>query len=324
MILKSFTTYFSVKTLIMKKRYLTSLFSVCMLASTITGYTQVVKPDSTSNWKKKTYFGINFNQASFSSNWKGGGVSSIGFNGLFNLKANYAKNRNKWDNEIDMQYGFIKNDGQGNRKTLDRLFLDSKYGYVLNAKWDLFSSLNFLSQFSPGFIYGVDPVTNAETEDLISDIFAPAFITSSWGAAYHPTSYFKLLISPFSPRVTLVNDNNGRFDAVDVARPYGVLVGEDTRFEWLAFQLVADFNKDIATNVNLKWRYMLFANYETLEAKTIDHRVDLMLTAKVNRFLNVNLGGVLIYDYDQDTAVQLSQLFNIGFNYSIQNYAEKK
>ncbi|HRG10583.1 MAG TPA: hypothetical protein PLJ08_18550, partial [Cyclobacteriaceae bacterium] len=158
---------------------------------------------------------------------------------------------------------------------------------------------------------------------LISDVFAPAFVTSAWGFEYKPADYFKLNLSPFSPRVTIVADNNGRFDAVSPINPYGVLVGENTRFEWLAFQMAADFNKDIAENINLKWRYVMFANYETLEAKTIDHRLDLNLTAKVNKFVNVSLGGILLYDFDQDSGVQLSQAFSLGVLYTFQNFSDK-
>jgi hypothetical protein len=58
--------------------------------------------------------------------------------------------------------------------------------------------------------------------------------------------------------------------------------------------------------------------------KTIDHRLDLMLNAKVNQFITVGLGGILLYDYDQDTGAQVSQVFNLGFAYSIQNYEEPK
>ncbi|MBX2968483.1 MAG: DUF3078 domain-containing protein [Cyclobacteriaceae bacterium] len=280
---------------------------------------QIVKPDTTSNWKKRLIFNVNFNQAAFSSNWKAGGINSVGLNGAFNYKAYYAKDKITWDNEIDFLYGFVNNSGQGFRKTLDRMFFDTKVGYKLSDKWDLFTSLNFLSQFTEGYRYNDD-----DSEDLISDILAPAFITSAWGLQYKPVPYFKVRIAPFAPRVTILRDNNGRFDAVDPARPYGVVLGESTRFEWLAFQATADFDKDIAKNLNLKWRYMLFANYETLEAKTIDHRLDLMLTAQVNKFISVGLGGILLYDFDQDDGVQLSQSFNFGFRYSFQNYEEKK
>lgn len=131
-------------------------------------------------------------------------------------------------------------------------------------------------------------------------------------------------LSPFTPRITIVRDNNGRFDAISTTAPYGVETGYDTRFEWWAFQLLADFNKDIFQNVNLKWRYMMFANYETLSSNNIDHRLDLTLAAKVGRFFNVNFGIIALYDSDQADGIQLNQLFNIGFLYSFQNFEEKK
>ena len=68
----------------------------------------------------------------------------------------------------------------------------------------------------------------------------------------------------------------------------------------------------------------MFANLETIEPKTIDHRLDVNFTAKVNRFITVGLGGILLYDYDQDDGVQLSQALTIGFAYSFQNFEEPK
>jgi hypothetical protein len=297
------------------------LLAVLLLGSQV--HAQIVKPDSTTHWKKKVVFGLNFNQAAFSENWKAGGVNSIGLNGLFNFKAGYAKGKATWDNEVDLLYGYVNNDGQGFRKTLDRIFLDTKYGYKINDKWNAFTSLNFLSQFTKGYKYEKDAVTNLENELLISDIFAPAFITSAWGVEYKPVSYFNIRMAPFAPRVTIVSDPV-RFTKTVSPTPYGVDSTSTTRFEWLAFQLLADFNKDIAKNINLKWRYMMYANYETLEAKTIDHRLDLIITAKVNQFINVNLGGILLYDFDQDSGLQWTQLFNIGFSYSFQNFTDKK
>jgi hypothetical protein len=283
---------------------------------------QVVKPDSLSNWKKKFAFNLNVNQAAFSSNWKGGGVNSLGLNGLLNYKANYSKNRDSWDNEIGLLYGFVDNSGQGFRKTVDRIFLDTKYGYKLSDNWGLFTSLNFLSQFDKGYKYEKD-ANGVEQGLLISDFMAPAFITFAVGLEYHPVEYFSVRISPFAPRVTIVNDPE-RFVTTVGPEPYGVVPPDETRYEWLAFQLLAEFDKDIATNLNLKWRYLMFANYETFDMKTVDHRLEVMLNAKVNRFITVGLGGILLYDYDQDSGAQVSQVFNLGFAYSFQNYEEPK
>jgi hypothetical protein len=285
-------------------------------------HAQVVKPDSTTFWKRKLLFNFNVNQASFSSNWKAGGINSIGLNSTFNYKLNYKKNRDSWDNEVDLLYGFVNNAGQGFRKTTDRIFVDSKYGYQLSKNWDLFTSLNFLSQFSKGFKYEND-ASNVEQRLLISDFLAPAFVTAALGFEYHPVEYFKLRLSPLAPRLTIVQDPR-RFTKTVGPEPYGVDSTKTTRFEWVAFQMLAEFNKDIAPNMNLKWRYLLYANYETFDLKTIDHRFDLTLTAKVTKFITVSLGGLLIYDYDQDSGVQLSEALSIGFAYSFQNYVEPK
>jgi len=307
----------------MKKTYVIFCLGIVFLATLQSATAQIVKVDSLSNWKKAFKAGLNLNQASFSSNWKGGGVNSIGFNTLINFRANYKKGVHSWDNEIDLLYGSINSEGQGYRKTNDRIYLDTKYGRALSSTWDLFTALNFQSQFAKGYKYETNAL-GVETESLISAFLAPAFITATLGFEYHPAEYFKLRLAPLAPRVTIVQNNDGRFAAVDPLKPYGVDVGETTRYEWLAFQMLADFNKDIAKNLNLKARYLMFANYETLELKTIDHRLDLNLTASVNRFINVSIGGILLYDYDQDLGAQISQAFSLGAAYSFRNYEEKK
>ena len=274
--------------------------------------------DSLRFWKKKFSFGLNFNQASFSSNWKAGGVSSIGLNTGLVYKADYKKGKIKWDNEIDFLFGFVNSSGLGYQKTQDRLYLDTKFGLDLNDKWSLFSALNLLSQFANGH-----HVVNDSTKNLISDFFAPAFITSTWGMEYMPVSYFKLRISPFSPRITFVQDPQ-RFVATVAPNPYGVQPPSSYRTEWLAFQLLADFHKALSENVNLKWRYVLFANYETFSLRTIDHRIDLQLSARINKFLQMGMGGIFLYDFDQDPGAQISQMFTLGFLYSYQNYKEEK
>jgi len=298
------------------------LFVVVQLLLIQLADAQIVKIDSLTNWKKAFKVGLNLNQASFSSNWKAGGVNSLGFNTLLNYRLNYKKDKHSWDNEVDLLYGSINNSGQGYRKTNDRIFLDTKYGWALSPTWDLFAALNFQSQFVDGYKYDKDAL-GVETRSLISGFLAPAFLTSSFGFEYHPVDYFKLRLSPLAPRLTIVRDNDGRYDSVDPLKPYGVAVGQDTRYEWLAFQMLAEFNKDIAKNMNLKARYLMYAKYQTLEAKTIDHRLDVTLTASVNRFINVSLSGILLYDYDQDTGAQISQAFSLGAVYAFRNFEEK-
>ncbi|HMQ00236.1 MAG TPA: DUF3078 domain-containing protein [Cyclobacteriaceae bacterium] len=267
-------------------------------------------------WKRKLIFSFNFNQSAFSSNWKAGGINSVGFNSLLNYKANYKKDNNSWNNEFDFLYGFVNNEGQGYRKTLDRVFIDSRYGRKVNEKWDMTIAGNFITQFTAGYNYATEP------ELLISDLFAPAFLTASVGFENKPNDFFRVRLSPFAPRITIVRDVE-RFITAESPTPFGVQPGENARYEWLAAQILAEFNKDIVENVNLKWRYILFANYEELAFNKLDHRLDLNITAKIAKYFNVSLGAIMLYDFDQDDKVQYSQAFSFGFLYTLQNFAEK-
>ena len=301
------------------KIHLRTLGFLCLLITSFTSFGQEepsTQPD-TLIWKKKLNFALNLNQASFSSNWKAGGINAFGFNTLFNYVANYARDRHSWDNDVDLAFGFVNNSGQGYRKTIDRIYLDTKYGYELGDIWGLFTSFNFLSQFAKGYNYTEDDV-----ESLVSAPFAPAFVTGAVGLEYHPVDYFKVRIAPFAPRITLVRQSP-RFVQSVGPEPYGVDPPENIRFE-LGAQLLAEFDKQLYENINLKWRYLMYANYEALEARRLDHRLDLDFVAKVGKYINVGLGGILLYDYDQDTEAQLSQVFSIGFLYTFQNYVEPK
>lgn len=299
-----------------------SFFLLLALTYFLSVDAQIIKIDTLTHWKKTFRAGLNLNQAAFSSNWKAGGVNSIGFNALLNYKANYKKDNHSWNSEIDLLYGMVNNAGQGYRKTLDRIFLDTKYGRAINNKWDFSASANFLSQFAGGETYAKDK-QNRDSATLISDAFAPAYLTAALGFEYHPVPYFKLRLSPFSPRVTYVNNVN-RFVTAANPTPYGVKSGETTRIQWFAFQALAEFDKDIAKNLNLKWRYIMFLDYEKLQFERIDHRLDLTMTARVGKFVTTSLGFIGMYFYDQDKSFQTSQALNIGLAYTFQNFEEKK
>ncbi|WP_151089077.1 DUF3078 domain-containing protein [Hymenobacter baengnokdamensis] len=273
--------------------------------------------DTIRYWATSLKAGVNANEALLSDNWKGGGASSVGVSLLFNRKANYHRGRHSWDNEADFLYAGQYAKGLGYRKTTDRLWLDTKYGHDLTPHWGLFVALNALSQFAPGFDYSGDPTR------LISSFLAPAYITNAYGAEYHPNARFKLRLSPFAPRLTVVRDAD-RFRTLPTDVVYGVNPGHNTRWEVLAAQILAELDQPLGPNANLKARYVLFANYETLSFDKISHRLDLTITAKVNRLLSVSFGTIVIYDYSQAAAVQYSQNLALGILLSREHPANAK
>src|SRR5690606_15175380 len=179
---------------------------------------------------------------------------------------------------------------------VDRLFIDSKYGYKLSDAWRMYSSLNFQTQFAPGYQYNED----GNREAKISNLMAPAYLTSSWGFEYQLAEFFWMRIGPFSPRLTFVLDE-------DLQGNFGVDPGESVRYEWLAFQLVSELNRNLRENLNLRARYEFFANYSEIALKRFDHRLEFVFTSSVTRLLNVNLGAILLYDIDQIDGLQVSE-----------------
>ncbi|MBY5949847.1 DUF3078 domain-containing protein [Algoriphagus marincola] len=282
-----------------------TLFIFCFSSSLL--FAQEETPKDTTYWLKEIAGGINLNQGSFSSNWTGGGVNSVALGFYLNGRANYKKDKWTWDNTMDFIYGIVKNQDEDARKSNDRIFLDSKVGYNISDRWNLFTSLNFLSQFAPGYDFSDGNRT------LISKFANPAYLTSSWGLEYKPNSEFMLRLSPFSPRFTFVTDTDLY---LTVPENYGVPIGDKVRSEWLAFSSLLEWNKKLSENVTLLIRHQMFVNYETLAFDAIDHRLDVALTAKVSNLINVSLTSLSIYDLDQDDKIQFSQGLALGISFS--------
>ena len=94
------------------------------------------------------------------------------------------------------------------------------------------------------------------------------------------------------------------------------------RYEWLAFQLVSELNRNLRENLNLRARYEFFANYSEIALKRFDHRLEFVFTSSVTRLLNVNLGAILLYDIDQIDGLQVSEALSVGLLYQISTLKE--
>ena len=261
-------------------------------------------------WRNWVSFGVNMNQATFSENWRGGGVNSIAVGAQTNFKTEYTKEERSFVTEVILQYGKLKNKGQLQRKTNDRIYWDNKVALKLSKHWSFFGSVNFESQFDKGFSYKKDS-NGDEVPTIISRFMSPGYLTESIGFEYKTPKSFWLRIGTGTARQTFVLDKD-----LYLTNPknFGVTPGKTFRNE-LAFQLVTNFEKDIATNVNLKSRYSMFANYEQL--RNIDQRLDITLQAKVNRVVNVSIAGIAVYDDDASTRIQASQALSLGVMFKI-------
>jgi hypothetical protein len=278
----------------------------------------VVISSKVNYWRTSTSIGINLNQASFSNNWTGGGVNSLAVGGLVNYKADYVKDSYSYSSELNLQYGKIKNKDQLQKKTTDRIFWDNKVAFQLSRTWYFYGSLTFESQFDNGFSYDTDPFGN-ERATIISKFMSPGYLTESIGLEYKPVKYFSTRIGLGTAKQTFVLANDeitaaarARDSAVVITDNYGVPIGDTFKNE-AAFQITANLDKDIMPNVNLKARYNLFMPYN--EINYTSHRLDVTLTAKVNRLINVSITGVGLYDRNITAKIQGSQTLALGFGF---------
>lgn len=281
----------------------------------------------TSYWQRSFSGGINFNQTSF-SNWSGGGVNSIALGGVIAARALYEKGKTSWDNTADLQLGYVSQLGV-TRKSADQIIIISVLGHQIAPKWDVFISGTFNTYFAPGYRY--DKLPTDQTRLRVSNFFSPAQLTIAAGIAYKPTDWFALRMSPIAPRFTFLSDQTVRVrqDATTglyVPDPtqtvYGVEPGKSSRTEWLAFQLQAALNRNLTENISINARYQLFTEYSHFD--NINHRLDLLLTAKINRYLNTTFGLIALYNKDFSSELQIQQTLAIGLVYNLSTFRKKK
>jgi hypothetical protein len=148
----------------------------------------------------------------------------------------------------------------------------------------------------------------------ISNFFSPAFLTESIGFEWKPKPYFGMVFSPGAIRQTIVTDNGVREKnptTGELQSAYGVAVGSKFRNDFALIQIVSNFDKDIAKNINLKLRHQVFINASSLEH--IDNRVDVKVAAKINKYFSATFDLIVLYDDDLSTKIQQARNLGLGF-----------
>jgi hypothetical protein len=278
----------------------------------------VVVDEKVNYWKTTTAIGFDVNQGAFSKNWKAGGVNSLAVGGMLNYKTAYSKESYSFTSEVRLEYGKVKNKDQLQKKTRDRIFWDNKGGLQLSKSWYFFGSVTFESQFDRGYAYKRN-AEGREEQFLISKFMSPGYLTESIGFEYKPVSYFSTRIGTGTAKQTFMLDtavinlafNKGNYGL----RPPTADRPAQTFRNELAFQVTSTFDKQIFTNVFLYARYNMFIPYDR-KLEHVDHRLDVTLKSKINKFMNVTINGVGLFDKDADEEVQASQNLSLGFGFT--------
>jgi hypothetical protein len=316
----------------MKTKLISLLILLIILSLTSSG--QVTEPektlrtvsaDTTIGWKTGGVFSVNLAQTSL-TNWSSGGQNSVAINGLFSAFAKYTNKKSSWDNSLDLGYGLLKQGTSSDlMKTDDKIDLLSKYGRQAFDKFYYAVLFNFKTQMSPGYKY-------PDTENKISDLFAPASITLAIGLDYKPNSYFSAFIAPLTLKSTFVTDKK-----LSDLGAFGVTPGENTLSEFGGYARVIysrnDFKNELLKNVSFTTKIDLFSNY-IKNPQNIVISWETLLAFKINKFLSASIITHLMYDdkiqIPDDingngiletgesirSKVQFKEILGVGFSYN--------
>ncbi|MFT3936871.1 MAG: DUF3078 domain-containing protein [Chitinophagaceae bacterium] len=243
-------------------------------------------------WKVGGLFNFTFGQTSL-SNWAAGGDDlTINVNGVLNLHAFYLKDRNMWDNNLDLGLGYVKTTSLGSRKSNDIINLTSKYGYQLTptSKWFVGILGDFRTQFAPGFNY-----PTSDYSYKISQFMSPGYGLISLGFDYKPNKDFSLFLSPITSRWVIVTAKGlDTLNPTQKGGAYGVPLGKTTLNQIGAY-LSATYNKEIVKNVVYKGKLDLFSDYKN-KPENINVYMTNFLSANIIKNFSFTVGLDVIYD----------------------------
>jgi hypothetical protein len=266
------------------------------------------------NWKQGGMYNFYLSQSSL-SNWAAGGDNfNMAINSFFNYYTLFKKDRHGWDNNFDVNLGFIQSTSLGGRKNDDRLDLLSKYGYKIDTTgvWYLSGLFNFRSQFFDGYSFGTTPV-------FTSSLLSPAYIILSAGLDYKPDNTLSIFFSPVTSRTTLVLN-----EKLSALGKYGVEPGQKINRETGLF-ITVNYNNTIAPNVTYRGRADFFSNYYN-QPENINLYMTNLFTFKIFKNLSATYNLDLIYDdkirifgpLKKSPGLQLKSIIGIGYTKTLQ------
>ncbi|MDY3978695.1 MAG: DUF3078 domain-containing protein [Tidjanibacter sp.] len=235
-----------------------------------------------SPWTLKGTASINASQMSL-SNWAAGGDPTIAGDAALTYSADYKKGVSLWQNRLELAYGLNRTESNGMRKTNDKIFLSSSYGYKVAESLYVSALAKFNTQFADGFDYATNPRT------LTSGFMAPAYISTGLGIIWTPKAWFSVNASPATWRGTIV-------DVASLRPIYGLEADQKMKNEF-GGNVVLEAKGTILKELTAYSRLNLFSNY-LKEPQNVDVDWTLQLSLKINKWLSASLSMHAIYDDD--------------------------
>jgi hypothetical protein len=282
-------------------------------------------------WEVINEFDLQLSEVAF-VNWNAGGDNAISALGKLLFERNYKFRYFKWDNSMEMRFGWNAQEGRQWRKTDDAIRVSSTLGYQQDtiSNWYFSAKANFNTQFANGYKY-------PDRSTPISRFMAPGYLFLGAGISYIPKEKkFNLYLSPLTFKGTFVLDqdlaNQGAFGVrpavLDAAG--NVLVPGDQLYTELGILVTNIWEFPVAQNITYDHNLALYTDYLN-NFGNIDIDWQVRLKFQVNDFISATVQAHIIYDddilFDREVAddgtvldpgvprIQLRQQLGIGITY---------
>ena len=263
------------------KRIITFCAALMMVATVATA--QEEKAENGGAWSSSTTPALKVSEQLF-NNWSKSGNSTFDVTATFFGNYKYTHPKYVWDNIADLAYGYAWQDldpegvlFETRRKSNDKIDLTSALSWNAYKGWGASFTANLKTQFGRGYEYDGVGQAAEENKQLVSDFFAPAYLTTALSFEYKKTDW-SVSLSFLTGKTTFVcndwfiinglnygviqndpDDPKKPFDPADsttyknIKNAYFAL-GSYVRFQYL--------KKDIVPNLDLYARLELFYDYQ--------------------------------------------------------------
>jgi len=252
-------------------------------------------------WYPKAVAGLNISQIAF-DHWSQGGENTLTWIVNFNGSLNYFSS-DGWEfkNSLILSYGRSKSESQGYRTNENEFYLTSVLSKHIGWAVDPFFSNGVQTSITTGYLYPQNvPVA-------VVDFFDPAYVTQSMGFTYNKSKVFDTRLG-IALQETFDNKYRQYTNDTSVTRAKAFKL--DTGIE-----SVSNVQFVIAENVKMQSSLRLFTRFESLDVW--DVRWETIITGKINSFLNMNFGYLIVYQKDQSLYTQRKEGLNVGFVYTL-------
>lgn len=251
-------------------------------------------------WNMVGVVGLNLSQSAF-LNWAQGGSNSLAFSAYTNLGAVYFNDPWKWKNRLNLMYGRTRLEGQGYRTTDNDIYFESVASRSFGWPVDPYVAVTFRSALTKGFDYSITPDTQ------IVDFFDPGYLTEAIGFTYDHSKIITTRLGlafqqTFSNRFTKYTDDPETAEIETFKFDTGIESVTELKYEFLENMTYYSFLR-------------LFSRFSSLDVW--DVRWDNILTAKINKYFNVNLAVTVVHEISQTRRTQLKEALQLGISYSL-------